>query len=175
LLKPTRLYTCMLNVEVNNEVQRGVSVCAGRSSTILSSARLLRSPLHSLISNSTMLITFAGRKSGRTYTTPVKYVWDDHTLLVVSPNNRLWWRNLRTSALVTVCVRGENLKGIGQAFEGEEAVEEGGLLTMLQKAPAYRRYWGIELDAQGQLKDPQEVFRVAWSNALIRIGDLTPT
>jgi hypothetical protein len=35
---------------------------------------LLRSPLQGLMSSSTMLITFAGRKSGKTYTTPVNYV-----------------------------------------------------------------------------------------------------
>ena len=66
---------------------------------------LLRSPLHALLSDSTMLIPFAGRKSGSSFTTPVNYVWDDHTLLVVSPRERLWWRNLRASARVTVYVR----------------------------------------------------------------------
>ena len=67
---------------------------------------LLRSPLQGLMSTSTMLITFSERKSGKTYTTPVNYVQDDHTLLVVSPKDRLWWRNLRGGAPVTVFVRG---------------------------------------------------------------------
>src|SRR5262249_17743027 len=35
---------------------------------------LLRSPVHGLMSKSLMLITFTGRKSGRRYTTPVRYV-----------------------------------------------------------------------------------------------------
>jgi deazaflavin-dependent oxidoreductase (nitroreductase family) len=96
---------------------------------------LLRFPLHGLMSGSTMLITFSGRKSGKSYTTPVNYVWDDRTSLVVSPKNRLWWRNLRGGIPVTVRVRAQNLRGVGQAFEGEEALEEGGLLTMLRKAP----------------------------------------
>jgi deazaflavin-dependent oxidoreductase (nitroreductase family) len=135
---------------------------------------LLRSPLHWLMSNSTMLITFAGRKSGKTYTTPVNYVWDDHTLLIVSPKDRLWWRNLRGGAPVTVCVRAQTFRGVGRAFEDEEAVEEGGLLAMLRKAPAYRGYWRVELDAKGQPKGPQDLLRVARTNAFIRIRDLTP-
>jgi deazaflavin-dependent oxidoreductase (nitroreductase family) len=135
---------------------------------------LLRSPMHSLMSSSTMLITFAGRKSGRSFTTPVNYVRYDHTLLVVSPRERLWWRNLRAGVPMTVYVRGQNLKGRGRAFEGEDAVEEGGLLTVARKVPAYRRYWGVELDEKGQLKDPQDLLRVARTNALIRIEDLTP-
>lgn len=136
---------------------------------------LLRSPLHALMSNSTMLITFAGRKSGRSFTTPVNYVWDDHTLLVVSPRERLWWRNLRGGAPVTVYVPGQTLQGTGHVFEGEDAVKEGGLLTVLRMVPAYRGYWRVELDEKGQLNDPQDLLRVARSNALVRIEDLTPT
>jgi deazaflavin-dependent oxidoreductase (nitroreductase family) len=116
---------------------------------------LLRSPLHELMGNSTMLITFAGRKSGKTYTTPVNYVWDDHSLLVVSPRDRLWWRNLRGGAPVTVYVRGQSMNGIGSAFEGEEALKEGGLIIVLWKMPAYRRYWWVQLDENGQPGDPQ--------------------
>jgi deazaflavin-dependent oxidoreductase (nitroreductase family) len=116
---------------------------------------LLRSPLHELMGNSTMLITFAGRKSGKTYTTPVNYVWDDHSLLVVSPRDRLWWRNLRGGALVTVYVRGQSMNSIGSAFECEETLKEGGLIIVLWKIAAYRRYWGVQLDENGQPGDPQ--------------------
>jgi hypothetical protein len=125
------------------------------------------------MSNSTMLITFAPQKSSKTYTTPVNYLWDDRTLLVVSPKDRVWWRNLRGGARVTVCVRAQTLQGVGRAFEGEEVVKEGGLLTELRKVPAYRRYWGVELDENDQPKDPQDLLRVARTNVLVRIGDLT--
>jgi deazaflavin-dependent oxidoreductase (nitroreductase family) len=135
---------------------------------------LLRSSLHGLMSNSTMLITFAGRKSGKIYTTPVNYVRDDQTLLVVSPTDRLWWRNLRGGAPVTVRVRGQTLQGVGRAFEDEEAVEKGGFLTVLRKVPAYRRYWGVKFDENGQPND-RDLLRVAHTNALVRIGDLSPT
>jgi hypothetical protein len=36
--------------------------------------RLLSSPLHRLMSTNTMLLTFAGRKSGKKYTVAVRYV-----------------------------------------------------------------------------------------------------
>jgi len=32
---------------------------------------ILRSPLHGMVSSTVLLITFTGRKSGNTYTTPV--------------------------------------------------------------------------------------------------------
>ncbi len=34
---------------------------------------VLRSPLHGIVSKTTLLISFTGRKSGMTYTTPVSY------------------------------------------------------------------------------------------------------
>ena len=53
---------------------------------------LLRSPLHAAMSNSTMLLTFSGRKSGRTYTTPVNYVREGDELLVVGSRWHSWWK-----------------------------------------------------------------------------------
>jgi deazaflavin-dependent oxidoreductase (nitroreductase family) len=144
---------------------------------------LLRSPLHGLISSSTMLISYTGRESGKAYTTPVNYVWDGDTLLVVSPRDRIWWKNLQVESPVTVRVAGRDLRGVGRAFEGEDAEKEGGLLTVLRKAPlrspveptpAFRRYRRVELDPAGQPEDRQDLLRVARANALIRIGDLVP-
>jgi deazaflavin-dependent oxidoreductase (nitroreductase family) len=133
-------------------------------------AWLLRSPLHGLMSGSTMLVTFTGRRSGRTYTTPVNYLWDDdHELLVVSPRDHLWWRNLRGGAPVTVRVQGSDLRGVGHALEGEEAAEAGGLLTVLRRVPAYRRHWKVELDEKGWPKEPQALSRISRTNALVRI------
>lgn len=60
--------------------------------------RLLRSPLHGLMSKSTMLLTYTGRKSGRIYTTPVNYGQDSSTLLTVASRNHSWWRNFRGGA-----------------------------------------------------------------------------
>ncbi len=46
--------------------------------------RLLRSPLHGVMSGYTMLITFTGRRSGKEYTTPISDVRDgEEELLTV--------------------------------------------------------------------------------------------
>jgi hypothetical protein len=51
-------------------------------------AWLLRSPLHGLLSANTLLITMAGRKTGRPITTPVNYVRDGDRLWVISSRDR---------------------------------------------------------------------------------------
>lgn len=68
-------------------------------------AAILRSPLHWLVSDSLVLLTFTGRRSGREYTTPVGYRRLDDQLVVFAHSD--WWRNLRGGASVTLRLRGE--------------------------------------------------------------------
>lgn len=134
---------------------------------------LLRSPLHGVMSKSTMLVTFTGRKSGRTYTTPVNYVVDGDDLLVVGSREHSWWKNLRgAAAAVIVRVRGRDMRGEAEAFEGEAAEE--GLLAVLRAVPAYRRYWKVELGEDGLPRDLDAMRRVAGGNALVRVRGLEP-
>ena len=133
---------------------------------------LLRSPLHAAMSNSTMLLTFSGRKSGRTYTTPVSYVRDGDELLVVGSRGHSWWKNLRGAAVVSVRVRGREMRGEAEAFEGGSAEE--GLLAVLRVGPAYRGYWKVELGEDDRPQEPDALRRVARDNALVRIRKLEP-
>lgn len=59
---------------------------------------ILRSPLHRILSDSLLLITFTGRQSGGEYTTPVGYEQKAGTLYITSQSNRVWWKNLRGGA-----------------------------------------------------------------------------
>jgi hypothetical protein len=53
---------------------------------------LQRSPVHRVLSGSTMLITVTGRRSGRRYDIPVNFVRDDGDLLILSRRERTRWR-----------------------------------------------------------------------------------
>ncbi len=80
---------------------------------------ILRSPLHGLTSNSVMLLTYRGRRSGDVFTTPISYVRDGGDLLAVASRDHTWWKNLRGGARVRVRLRGHELEGTGRALEGE--------------------------------------------------------
>ena len=67
---------------------------------------LLRSPLHGILSDSIMLVTFTGRKSGRTYVTPVRYVRTDDAIRAYSNTDTQWWRNLRNGAQASLRIGG---------------------------------------------------------------------
>ncbi len=68
---------------------------------------LLRSSLHGLVSRMYLLITFTGRKSGATYTTPVQYAQDGDTLYIITSEGYTWWKNLRGGADVRIHLRGQ--------------------------------------------------------------------
>jgi len=85
---------------------------------------LLLSPLHGLLGAKFTLITMTGRKTGRTYTTPVNYVREGDTLTLISRRDRAWWRNLSKPAPVFVRLRGKRRAGMGRVLplEGAELV-----------------------------------------------------
>jgi deazaflavin-dependent oxidoreductase (nitroreductase family) len=128
---------------------------------------ILRSPLHGLASHNTMLITVTGRKSGKVYTTPVNYVRDGDILLVTSLRGRVWWKNLRGGAPVSVRLQGHDLKGIAEAVTDDEAVRKG-LLAYLRKVPDYARYFQVSLDPDGQ-PNVEDVTRAAHNRVMIEI------
>lgn len=73
-------------------------------------------------SNSLLLLTFTGRKSGKEFTTPLRYVQEGETLqiTVVYP----WWKNLVGEATVRVLLRGKMHIGTAEVLpeEDEEVV-----------------------------------------------------
>lgn len=79
---------------------------------------ILRSPWHRLRSNSLLLLTFTGRKSGKEFTTPIRYTQEGDTLriIVVYP----WWKNLVSQPTVRVLLRGEIRTGIAEVLPEED-------------------------------------------------------
>lgn len=72
-------------------------------------SRLLRSPFHGLLSGSTDLIRYKGRRFGREITTPTQYAncGDDVLILVGRPETKTWWCNFRSERDLDVLVRGQ--------------------------------------------------------------------
>jgi hypothetical protein len=83
-------------------------------------AMLLRSPLHGFWSGSLMLITFTGRRSGRSFTTPVRYICNDGIRLCFTSSEKQWWRNLRDDSLVTLRIAGKDLMYEAKATNDSE-------------------------------------------------------
>jgi deazaflavin-dependent oxidoreductase (nitroreductase family) len=109
---------------------------------------LLRSPLHPLLSGSTLIVTYTGRKSGNTYSLPVNYVRVGEELLIVSLSKRTWWRSLRGGAELTIRLRGKELPARAEVFEDLTSVAQG-LAEIVRTNPKWARYLKVKLYAKG--------------------------
>src|SRR5512136_1417984 len=105
---------------------------------------VLRSPVHVMVSKTVLLITFTGRKSGKTYTTPVDYSQDGDLVYIFTHAN--WWKNLHGGAPVTLRIRGRELQGLAEPVAEDKGAVAAGLSQHLRKVPSDARYYGVTLD-----------------------------
>jgi deazaflavin-dependent oxidoreductase (nitroreductase family) len=110
---------------------------------------LLNSPLHFFVSKNMMLITYTGRKSGKTYTIPVNYIRDGDTFYTTSWKERTWWRNLRAGQPVKLQVQSQELTAKPKVSESNEEIADL-LNTYFQIAPNMTRNFKVGLDANGK-------------------------
>lgn len=87
---------------------------------------VLQSPMHRLMSGTTVLVRYTGRRSGRTITTPTQYArsGDDVVILVGRPESKTWWRNFVGDRDIDVLIRGEWLQMTARVIRGADEQEE---------------------------------------------------
>lgn len=129
---------------------------------------LLGSPIHGILSKNTLLISFTGRKTGKTYTTPVNYTQDENTIWITSNRDRVWWRNLEGGASVSLRLRGKKVRGQAEIFKDDKRVAQG-LLAFLKPKPDYAKYFDIALEENG-LPKAGDVLKAAARRVVIKIS-----
>lgn len=121
---------------------------------------ILRSPLHPLFSGSVMLITFTGRRSGRQFTTPVRYMRTANGIRCFSADHANWWRNLRGGAVVTLRIAGKEQRYRATLTENEPAVLRQLLTDYLQVYPQDAVYHEVRRNRDKSLV-PEDLDRAA--------------
>ncbi len=86
-------------------------------------AWVLRSPFHGMLSKGMMLITITGRKTGKTYTTPVGYYVEGGAMWVITSRERTWWKNLQGGAKVDLLLKRKPITGFADVDMDEKSVE----------------------------------------------------
>jgi deazaflavin-dependent oxidoreductase (nitroreductase family) len=127
---------------------------------------VLRSPVHGVVSKAIMLITFTGRKSGKTYTTPVSYSERNGEVVVFTHAN--WWQNLRGGAPVTMRIRGEEFQGLAEPVADDKESVAAGLSAHLRQVPSDAKYYDVTFAADGNPR-ADEVARAVQTVVMIRI------
>ena len=107
---------------------------------------VLGSRAHRMMSGQLMLLSFTGRRTGRSYTTPVSYVREGTDLFV--PGGGAWWKNL-TSGTARVCLQGTWHVVTPEVIREPVAVSAV-LSRMLATNPAIAVFTGIRPGSDGR-------------------------
>jgi len=127
---------------------------------------VLRSPAHGMVSKTVLLITFTGRKSGETYTTPVSYSQYEDQVYIFT--HATWWKNLRGGAPVTLRIRGRELQGQAEAVAEDKGAVAAGLAAHLRKVPSDASFYGVTFDDHRNPR-AEEVEKAVQTVVMIRI------
>ncbi len=112
---------------------------------------IIRSPLHGIMSTKYAIIEFRGRKSGRTYRTPVAYVREGDWILMSTDSP--WYRNVAGGARVRMLVRGRTVEGTADTVT--DADRAATILRKLVDAiPSYSRPAGLAREG-GHVSDSE--------------------
>lgn len=108
-------------------------------------AFLMRTPLHSIMSQHIMLITFRGRKSGKLFTTPIGYLRQGESVSCFTDHK--WWRNLVEQPEVTLLIRGKRYQGKAEVIHDDKEAIASALIEYCTHSPMAAQAFRVELDA----------------------------
>ena len=127
---------------------------------------MLQSPFHSSVSQSIMLITFTGRKTGKRYSTPIRYVRTADKVIAFTQEK--WWKNLQGGAPVELRLAGQKVRGIPKPVTGENTPLQHQLTDFLKYFPSDAKYYAVKVDKQGQ-PNPDDVLKAAQNTIMLEI------
>ncbi len=127
---------------------------------------VLRSPLHGMVSKGVLLVTFTGRKSGKTLTTPVSYSQAGDQVYIFT--HAAWWKNLCPADPITLRLRGRDVQGLPETVAADKPAIAERLAAHLRDVPSDARYYGVTFDAQGNPR-MEEVNKAVQTVVMIRV------
>lgn len=127
---------------------------------------LLRSPVQGPLGNQLLLLTFTGRKSGKTFTTPLGYTRQGNTVVLFTDHP--WYKNLQENSSVTLRLQGKQVKGTAEVVHDDKEKIAQELAAFVRQRPNGARAYNVTLDAAKQ-PDPISVQQAAQLFTLIYV------
>lgn len=109
---------------------------------------ILKSPLHSLLSEHSLVIRYTDREFGKESSFPAYYVQDGNSLYVLIDKSEECWRSLKNGANVKITVRGTEQRGWAEKFRDDDTVIKS-FISLLKAVPELLTELDISKDASG--------------------------
>jgi len=109
---------------------------------------LLRSPLHGVASHNLAILDYTGRKSGRSYSTPLSFVREGSIVRFLSSHNTGWWKNFKDGPTpVEIEIARKTVRGVARLWDSDCDELRNGVRRFLTALPRDAVIYGIGLDA----------------------------
>ncbi len=114
--------------------------------------RMLSSGFAGPMSRALLVLRYRGRKSGRTFATPVGYVREgDRVVMVTSPSYG-WWHNMVGGVDVELRLPDGWRSGVAEVlFPDDPRFEETVALQVSKRGPRMLRGYGVDVDDAGRM------------------------
>ena len=109
---------------------------------------LLQSPIHRIASANLCVFSYRGRRSGKSYSTPLSFMREGSTVRLLSSHNTRWWHNFLDEPVdVDIEIARENFRGKAKTIVEDGDAFRDGVRTFLTAVPRDARVYGIKLDS----------------------------
>lgn len=132
-------------------------------------AAMLHTPgLERLVGRGTALLTFTGRRTGRTYTTPVSYARLDDRIILSGHVSRTWWRSVAARPQVWLRLAGREYRGTARVLTGDDPDAVDLLDVYLERQRMTARALKVGWSSAGG-HDPADLRRVLADTVIVEV------
>ncbi|NRB39556.1 MAG: hypothetical protein HRU20_13970 [Pseudomonadales bacterium] len=131
--------------------------------------KLLRSPLHFIVSKRLMAIEYTGVKSGKKFSVPVSYFKKDAYIYCLTDGK--WWNNFKSEQDVTLILQSKSITSSAIALTDDKETFIDVLSSLLNKFPSDARYYGVKLGADNKPLSG-ELDRALENNVMVKFSTI---
>ena len=130
---------------------------------------LLQSPIHGIASANLCVFSYRGRRSGKSYSTPLSFMREGSTVRLLSSHNTRWWHNFLDEPVdVEIEIARENFRGQAKTIVEDGDAFRDGVRSFLTAVPRDARVYGIKLDSNRKPRE-EDIASAAGHVVLVEI------
>jgi hypothetical protein len=130
---------------------------------------LLRSPIHGIASANLCIFSYRGRRTGKSYSTPLSFMREGSIVRLLSSHNTRWWNNFLDGPVdVDIEIGRKTFYGKAQTTVEDGEAFRNGVRSFLTAVPRDARVYGIKLDSNRKPRE-EDIAQAAGHVVLVEI------
>ena len=106
----------------------------------------LHSPAHVFFSDNVLIIKYQGRRSGKSYEIPVRYIEKDGVVKCFTDKRAGWWPNLKDNSNVILRIGGRDARYETKVYVNDQEFLKAEITDYLNNFPGDAVYHDVRLD-----------------------------